>query len=108
MRGGKTEIQLRLCLLQYPSEGVTDTVIDYCIQFVRFISMPASASNQRVQNKEGRSLPEFGRIVLDGLFMLLLFQLQTPAKDIINDYITQVSAFHLQTLDFFSKERSRK
>lgn len=83
-------------------------MIDYCIQFVRFISMPASASNQRVQNKEGRSLPEFGRIVLDGLFMLLLFQLQTPAKDIINDYITQVSALHLQTLDFFSKERSRK
>ncbi|KAK8821077.1 hypothetical protein WA538_005709 [Blastocystis sp. DL] len=73
---------LRLCLLQYPSEGVTDTVIDYCIQFVRFISMPASASNQRVQNKE----------VLDGLFMLLLFQLQTPAKDIINDYITQTSS----------------
>ena len=51
--------ELRLCLLQYPSEGVTDTVIDYCIQFVRFISMPASASNQRVQNKEGRILFKF-------------------------------------------------
>lgn len=55
------ETKLRLCLLQYPSEGVTDTVIDYCIQFVRFISMPASASNQRVQNKEGGILAGFAR-----------------------------------------------
>ena len=34
--------------------------------------------------------------------MLLLFQLQTPAKDIINDYITQVPIFHFQTIDIFA------
>ena len=83
-------------------------MIDYCIQYVRFISMPASASNQRVQNKEGRIGVFVVKIVLDGLFLLLLFQLQTPAKDIINDYITQVIPFHSEQIDVFSQKRSRQ
>ncbi|KAK8800272.1 hypothetical protein WA171_004907 [Blastocystis sp. BT1] len=72
---------LRLCLLKYGSETITDTVIDYCVQYVRLITMPASASNQRVTNRD----------VIDALFLLLLIQLQTSVRDIFTRYITQTT-----------------
>ena len=47
--------ELRLCVMGYPNEGVTDMVIDYCFQFVRLATPAMTSSNQKVPKKEGRS-----------------------------------------------------
>ena len=52
--------ELRLCVMGFPSEGVTDMVIDYCFQFVRLATPAMTGSNQKVPKKEGNRRSEGG------------------------------------------------